>query len=77
MKYILGEMYKKSATTGVAKTKKSEPTFHDAMIEHKITWLAKLDWKADEGKRIYEELKAEPAANQVGRETFLQWCFLT
>ena len=65
VKYVLGEAPKKNSGGSQTKAKKSEPSYQDALIEHKISWLAKLDWKSDEAKRLFEDLKADTNANQV------------
>ncbi len=44
----------------------SDPqSLEDSLREHKISWLGKQDFKSDEAKATYEELKADEKANQV------------
>ncbi len=43
----------------------SEQSLEDSLREQKVSWLGKQDFRSEEARSIFEELKADEKANQV------------
>ncbi len=72
VKYFLNEPSKREKTSNRKSSsnsgngKSAEVSFREALIEHKISWLAKLDPASAESAELFAELTSESSkADQV------------
>lgn len=56
---------KSTSSSSSSSPSESTPTLQETLLEHKVTWLAKLDYKSDEAKALFEELKKDDKADKV------------
>lgn len=69
VRYVLNEAPKKDKNSNQkSKSPKPEATYKDSLLEHKLNWLAKLEYSSEEGTKLYKELAESGEANHVQLE---------